>query len=137
MSNLPVGNPDTFLGEIEEMDLSELHGQMFGVAVGIGKRDNTKFVCGSLRAPLDFYEMVEYVALCYQNNQQHAKAFILNKQLDKKTQYLDECTIDYIEARSMDIIADGLLSGALTEQKEFTCKAGFFQEPEEEAKADG
>lgn len=133
MSNLPVGNPETFLGEIEDMDLSELHGLMFGVAVGIGPRDGIKFACGSLLAPLDFYEMVELVAACYQSNQQHAKAFILNKDINKKTKYLDECTIDYIEARAMDIIADGLLSGDLSKTTEFTCRAGFFEEPSDEA----
>lgn len=128
MSNLPTGNPTTFIGELEEMDLSELYGYQFGVAIGLGSRDSTKFACQSLRCPLDFYEMVEHVAACYQTNQQHAKAFILNKDINTKTRYLDECTIDYIEARAMDIIADGLLSGELTAGKEFTCKAGFFQE---------
>jgi hypothetical protein len=132
MSNLPVGDPNTFLGEIEDMDLSELHGQMFGVAVGLGPRDGIKFACGSLLAPLDFYEMVELVAACYQSNQQHAKAFILNKDINKRTKYLDECTIDFIEARAMDIIADGLLSGDLTEGTPYTCRAGFFEEPSDE-----
>ena len=130
---LPSGDPESWLGgEFEEMDLSELHGQMFGVAIGIGQRDTVKFNCASLRAPLDFYEMVELVGVCYQTNQQHAKAFILNKDPQKRTIYLDECTIDFIEARSMDIITDGLLSGALSDSKEFTCRAGFFEdEPNE------
>ncbi len=136
MSNLPTGNPETFLGEIEEMDLSELHGLMFGVAMGVGPRDGVKFACSTLLAPLDFYEMVELVAACYQNNQQHAKAFILNKDIHKKTKYLDECTIDFIEARAMDIIADGLLSGDLTEGTKFTCRAGFFEEATDEKPAE-
>jgi hypothetical protein len=137
MSNLPVGNPETFLGEIEEMDLSDLYDKQFGVAVSSGKRDGVKFVCSTLRCPLDFYEMVEQVAMVYQEQQVHAKAFILNKDPQKKTKYLDECTIDYLEARSMDIIADGLLSGALTEEKEYTCRAGFFEEEDSDAKPEG
>lgn len=128
MSNLPVGNPETFLGEVEEMDLSELKDLVFGVAVGTGTRDGVKFVCSTLRCPLDFYEMVEQVANVYETKQAHAKAFVLNKDPNAKTKYIDECTIDFIEARYMDIITDGLLSGALNESKEYTCRASFFEE---------
>lgn len=128
---LPVGDPATFLGEIEEMDLSALQGKMFGVAISTGPRDGKKYMCGTLLAPLDFYEMIEQVGAIYENQQLHAKAFILNKVPGTKMQYLDECTIDYLEARYMDIIADGLLSGALTESKPFTCRAGFLEDEEE------
>lgn len=136
MSNLPVGNPETFLGEVEEMDLSDLKDKVFGVAVSSGTRDGVKFVCSTLRCPLDFYEMVEQLSYVYEEKQVHGKAFILNKDPNVRTKYLDECTVDYIEARAMDIIADGLLSGALEEGKEYTCRAGFFEEDIDVAPSD-
>lgn len=132
MSNLPVGNPETFLGELEEMDLSPLHGLVFGVGVSNGPRDGTKFVSSTLLAPLDFYEMVEQVDNIYKRYMIHAKVFILNKDPNKKMKFLDECTIDFIEARSADILMDALLSGELDKNKEFTCRAGFYDAVDEE-----
>ena len=132
MSSLPVKDPETFLGEMEEMDLSDLRDKVFGVAIGNGKRNTTSFMCHTLRAPLGFYEMVEMVGNIYEDQQLHAKAFMLNSDIRKSNVYLDECTIDYIEARYMDIITDGMLDGTLSAQKEFTCKAGFFEEAAEE-----
>jgi hypothetical protein len=129
---LPVGDPNTFLGEIEEMDLSSLQGKMFGVAISTGPRDGRKFMCSTLMAPLDFYEMIEQVGTIYETQQLHAKAFILSKNPAEKMKYLDECTIDYLEARYMDIIADGMLSGALTNSSIFTCRAGFLENEEDE-----
>jgi hypothetical protein len=131
MSNLPVGNPETFLGENEEMDLTPLHGKLFGVGVSNGPRDGTKFVSSTLLAPLDFYEMVEAVGNIYQKYMIHAKVFFLNKDPNAKMKYLDECTVDFIEARNGDIIMDALLSGDLSEGKEYTCRAGFFEAEDE------
>ena len=128
MSNLPVGNPDTFLGEIEEMDLDELRGKMYGVAISTGVRSGQKFIPSSLLAPLDFFEMAEAVGSIFEQQQLHAKAFVLNKLPSGKMKFLDECTIDYLEARYMDIIADGMLSGALEANKVFTCRAGFLED---------
>lgn len=128
MSNLPLGNPETFLGEMEEMDLTPLHGKLFGVAVSNGPRDGTKYVSATLLAPLDFYEMVEAVSGLYTKHMIHAKVFMLNKNINEKMKYLDECTVDFIEARSSDLLMDALLSGELTEGKEYTCRAGFYEE---------
>jgi len=133
--DLPVGNPNTFLGELEEMDLSELKGHVFGVAISTGDRTGKKFVCETLLAPLDFFEMAEAVGTLYENQQLHAKAFILNKIPGKRAVFLDECTIDYLEARYMDIIADGLLSGALEESQTYTCRAGFLEDEIESEQA--
>lgn len=132
MSSLPLGNPETFLGENEEMDLSPLHGKLFGAAVSNGPRDGTKFVSSTLLAPLDFYEMVEAVGSIYQKYMIHAKVFILNKDITARMQYIDECTIDFIEARYDDLLMDALLSGDLNEGKEFTCRAGFYDAPDED-----
>lgn len=128
MSDLPLGNPETFLGENEEMDLSPLHGKVFGVAVSNGVRDGTRFVSSTLLAPLDFYEMIEAVGNIFTKHMIHAKVMILNKNPTQKMKYLDECTIDFIEARHGDLMMDALLSGELTEGKEYTCRAGFFED---------
>lgn len=134
MSNqdLPVGNPATFWGESEEMCLDELKGQVFGVAISTGDRTGVKFIPQTLLAPLDFFEMAEAVGTTYEQNQLHAKAFILNKVPGQRMLYLDECTIDYLEARYMDIIADGMLSGALEDSVQYTCRAGFLEDEDAE-----
>jgi hypothetical protein len=119
------------LGELEEMDLTPLHGKMFGVGVSNGPRDGTKFVSSTLLAPLDFYEMVEQVSNIYKQQMIHAKVFILNKDPNKRMQYLDECTVDFIEARSEDLLMDALLSGDLLDKKEYTCRAGFYEANDE------
>lgn len=131
-NDLPVGNPETFVGELEKMDLQGLKGKMFGVAISKGPRDKGQFLCTTLRAPLDFYQMVEMVGAVLEQQQLHAKAFVLSQELTKPLQYLDECTIDYIEANYMDIIADGLLDGSLDNNQPFTCRAGFLDIDEEE-----
>lgn len=132
MSDLPTGNPDTFMGEFEEMDLSPLHGKIFGVAVSNGPRDGTKFVSSTLLAPLDFYEMIEAVANIFTQQMIHAKVMILNKNPTQKMKYLDECTVDFIEARHGDLMMDALLSGDLDSGKEYTCRAGFYEDEDAE-----
>jgi len=136
MAQVPSSNPlptagEDFVGEFHEMDLSELQGKLYGVAINSGSQEGTKFICSSLCAPLDFYEMIEVVGNCWEQEQIHAKVFTLKKTMNEKMQYLDPPTIDYIEARYMDLIADGLLSGALSENKQYVCRAGFFEEPTE------
>jgi 6-pyruvoyl-tetrahydropterin synthase len=123
-------NSEYTVGEFEDMDLSPLHGHTFMVAVSTGPRDKAEFICGTICGPLDFYEMVEAVGTIYEQEQLHAKAFIPSKTFGKKPQVLDENTIDFIEARYLDIIADGLLGGGVLETKNFTCKAGFIVEEE-------
>lgn len=119
-------------GEFEEMDLSELHDKVFLVACSSGDRNKAKFIPETICGPLNFYEMVETVGMFYQEQQLHAKAMVPNKKLGVPPKVLDENTIDFIEARHMDIIADGLLGGEIFEAKEYTCKAGFCEEETEE-----
>lgn len=133
---LPPADPNTFVGEFHDMDLSELQGKMYGVAINSGPQDGTKFICSSLCAPLDFYEMIETVGSCWEREQIHAKVFTLKKTFDERMKFLDAPTIDYIESRYMDLIADGLLSGALSENKQYMCRAGFFEEAIEEKQED-
>lgn len=116
------------VGEFEEMDLTPLHDQVFMVAISTGSLEKPKFICESLCGPLDFYEMVEAVASVYENEQLHAKALIPSKKFGEKPQVLNPNTIDFIEARHLDIIADGLLDGGVFATKEYTCTAGFIKE---------
>lgn len=113
-------------GEFEEMDLRELHDEMFMVAVGKGYRDQNQYLCNTLCGPLDFYTMVETVGMIWEQEQVHARVMIPHKQYGKPPVSLDENTIDFIEARHQDIIMDGVLDGQIFEEKEYTCKAGFF-----------
>jgi len=129
MSNLPeANNPETFVGEFEEMDLSTLKDHQFGVAVGLGDRKSARFACSTLMAPLDFYEMVEAVAMIWQNEQMHAKAFSLKKERGHAMEMLDECTIDFIEAKYVDILAEMII----LEEKVYTSRAKTIEASDDE-----
>ena len=70
--------------------------------------------------------MVEQVHGMWQQHLHHAKVIILSQDITKPPEFLDACTIDYIEAKGIDIITEGLLNGDDL-KKDYTCKAGIFQ----------
>ena len=115
---------NTFLGELETMDLSKLEDKTFMVAISNGERNKYSFLCTSLTGPFDFYEMIEKDANTNRHPQLHAKAMICTKDLCVAPQILDENTIDYIEARCDDILTSAFIGGLL-DSEEFTCEAGF------------
>lgn len=123
--NLPVKTGNDFVGELETMDLSELKGKSFLVAVNQGERSGVKFVCSTIRGPFSFEEMCESVGMMWKEHQHHAKAIVLQKDLAAKPVYLDENTIDYIEAHFQDIITEAMLDGLFDADKEYTCRAGI------------
>lgn len=125
--NLPVKTGDDFVGELETMDLSELKGKQFLVAVNQGDRSGVKFVCSTIRGPYTFEEMCETVGIMWKEHQHHAKAIVLQKDITAKPVYLDENTIDYIEANFQDIITESLLDGVFDDDKEYTCRAGVVE----------
>jgi hypothetical protein len=125
-------NNDYIGGEFEEMDLTDLEDEVFLVACNTGDLDKPKFIPESICGPFDFYEMCETVGNWWIDQQIHAKAMIPSKTMGEPPKVLDPNTIDYIEARFEDILAEGLLSGRLLEDKEFTCKAGFIDIEEDE-----
>ena len=127
---LPLGDPEVFVGEYEEMDLSKLAQHTYMVAISTGPRDKSNYIPSTARGPYDFYGMCEAVGTIYQEQQLHAKAIILNPDLHQPLEFLDECTIDFIEARFMDIVADGLLGGAFDDDREYTCQAGVIEHSE-------
>lgn len=123
-SELPVGNPETFLGECEQMDLTALKDKLFMVAINSSSRENGKFICETAHGPYDFLEMVEEVATMWEDCQHHAKVYILSKDKNMPCQWLDTCTVDYVEAKHVDIVTDAFMAGAF-DSKEFTCRAGI------------
>lgn len=125
--NLPVKKGDDFIGEIETMNLSELKDKLFLVAVNQGDRDGVKFVCSTIRGPYTFEEMCESVGLMWKEHQHHAKAIVLQKDASAKPIYLDENTVDYIEANFQDIITESMLDGVFDDVKDYTCRAGIIE----------
>lgn len=127
-----MSNDDTFIGEFETMDLTELYDEIFLVACSTGDRNKPKFIPETIAGPFNFFEMVEAVGEFYRDQQLHAKALIPSKNIGQHPKVLDENTIDYIEANYVDIISDGLLGGELLSIAEYTCKAEFIKEQDNE-----
>lgn len=125
--NLPVKQGDDFIGELETMDLTELKDKQFLVAVSNGDRSGVTFVCSTVRGPFTFEEMCETVGMTWVQQQHHAKAIICQKDIAKKPLYLDQNTIDYIEAHFQDIITESILEGIFDDDKGYTCRAGIVE----------
>lgn len=125
--NLPVKTGDDFVGELETMDLSSIKKEQFLVAVNQGERSKVKFVCSTIRGPYTFEEMCEAIGVMWRLHQHHGKAIVLQKDAAAAPKYLDENTIDYIEAHFEDIITESMLDGVFDEDKEFTCRAGVVE----------
>ncbi len=130
--NLPVKSGDDFVGELETMDLSELKGKQYLVAVNQGDRSGVKYLCSTIRGVYTFEEMCEAVGTMWKEHQHHAKVLIVGKDLAEKMQFLDENTVDYIEAHFQDIIVESMLDGAFDETKDFTCRAGVMTDSGED-----
>jgi hypothetical protein len=125
--NLPVKTGDDFVGEFETMNLSELKGKNYLVAVNQGDPNGVKFVCSTIRGPYAFEEMVESVGTMWQLHQHHAKVIMCQKDPSLAPKYLDANTIDYIEANFMDIVTESMLEGIFDEDKNYTCRAGVVE----------
>ena len=69
----------------------------------------------------------EAVGCMWKEHQHHAKAIVLQKDASAKPVYLDENTIDYIEAHFQDIITESMLDGVFDEVKDYTCRAGIIE----------
>lgn len=124
-NELPI-KKDSFLAEVEVMDLSKIKDKKFAVAVSTGPTDGVKYLCTTLHGPYDYAEMLQEVGDMWLNHQHHAKVLILSKNQNEKVQYLDGNTIDYIECHYGDLIVEEMLGGAF--DKQFTCQAGLVSE---------
>ena len=125
--SLPVKTGDDFVGELETMDLTSIKKEQFLVAVNQGERSGVKFVCSTVRGPFSFEEMCETVGVMWKEHQHHGKAIILQKDGKVQPKYLDENTIDYIEAHFEDIVCESMLDGVFDEIKDYTCRAGVVE----------
>ncbi len=129
--NLPVKAGEDFVGELETMDLSELKGKSYLVAVNQGDRNKVKFLPSTIRGPFTFEEMCEAVGVMWKEHQHHAKVLVCSQDMTKPLVNLDENTVDYIEAHFQDIITEAMLDG-IFDDKEYTCRAGLNTDSNEE-----
>lgn len=111
----PVTQDEDFCAELYggTMNFSKIEGEQFIVAVNTGDRNRQKLLASTIRGPFDFYEMVEAVGAMWEREQHHAKVFVLTKDFGKAPSFLDEGTIDYLEANWQDIVAQGILEAEL------------------------
>ena len=111
----PVTQEEDFCAELYggSMNFSKLEGEQFIVAVNTGDRNKQKLLASTIRGPFDFYEMVEAVGAMWEREQHHAKVFVLTKDFNKAPSFLDEGTIDYLEANWENIVATGILETEL------------------------
>ena len=126
MKDLPV-KKDNFLAEVEVMDLTPIKGNKFLVAVATGDPSSVKFLCSTIHGPYEFTEMLQEVGSMWNTHQHHAKVIVLEKDVDKQVQMLDENTVDYIECHYNDLITEEMLGGTF-DVKDFTCQAGLLIE---------
>lgn len=122
----PVTQDPEYCAELDgrKMDFAYLQDKTFIVAVNTGDRNKPKLLASTIRGPFEFYEMVECVGAMYEREQHHAKVYVLEKSFEKGTMFLDEGTIDYIEANWQDIVATGILESAIAGDDEEIIPAG-------------
>jgi hypothetical protein len=135
MNDLPHGNPEDFIGEFSEVDLSELKDKTFMVAQASGDPKGPKFVCSTIRGPYNFYGMCEEVGRMWETQLVHAKALIISEDRAKAISWVDECSIDYIEANYANIMMEELLMDDVPEV-EYTHKARIINEDDDDVVPD-
>lgn len=113
----PLTQSEDFCAELMQgtMDFSHIENKQFIVAVNTGSRNKPTILASTMRGPFDFYEMVESVGCMWEREQHHAMVYVLTKDFNKASSFLDEGTVDYIEAKWEDIVASGILEAALME----------------------
>jgi hypothetical protein len=129
---LPVKKDESFYAPAEKMDFSAIRGCVFAVAVSSGDRDSGKGLMTTLHGPYDFSEMIEVIGELWRDQLLHGKAYILNKDFDKKVRWLDRNTVDYIEQHWEDMIAEIFIDNLFTGDQDFTCQAGIEEAKEED-----
>ena len=122
----PVTQDDDYCAELDgrKMDFSYLRDRQFIVAVNTGPRNMPKLLASTMRGPFDFSEMCEAVGSMYEREQHHAKVYVLERSFEKGIFFLDEGTMDYIEAYWQDIVMEEELESALLGDDEESIPAG-------------
>lgn len=134
VKELEVNKDPNFIGEFANMDLNPIKDKKFLVAVRTGDPEKGRYLPTTIKGPYDFYEMVEEVAHMWNNFQHHACVYFANKDRDKKNEFLDRNTIDYIEANYADLITEGLITGVFDDYdpSHFDCTVGVNQVEDDE-----
>ena len=117
----PITQSDDFCAELMDgvMDFSSIqydengNDRQFIVAVNTDSRNKPPILASTMRGVFDFFEMVEVVGCMWEREQHHAMVYILTKDFDKASVFLDEGTVDYIEANWEEIVSSGILEAAL------------------------
>lgn len=122
----PITQDEDYCAELDgrNMDFEKLRGHEYLVAVNTGPRNKPKLLASTMRGPFPFLEMIEIVGSMYQREQHHAKVYVLEKSFDKGIFFLDEGTIDYIEAYWEDIVVEESLEEALFGDEDDAIVAG-------------
>ena len=135
MSDLekPVTQSEDFSAELDcdRMDFSNLHDEQFACMVSTGDRNDCKALCSTIHGPYSFFDMVSIVGKTWAEHQHHMKPFILNTKLREKAQWLDQGTVDYIEANYQQMILVGVFEKELfgdDEEGEVVLTAGVVED---------
>lgn len=130
----PITQEEDYCAELDgrKMNLEKLKGHQYMVAVSTGPRNKPKLLASTMRGPFNFTEMVEVVGSMYEREQHHAKVYKLEKSFEKSIFFLDEGTVDYIEAYWQDILFEEEFEAAIFDSEE-SIEAGIIgQEYNEE-----
>jgi len=116
---------NSFLPQVEVMDLRDLYDKVFITAVSTGPRSDGRLLAKTIHGPYTFEEMVGEVGRMWSEDQNNAKVYILEKDNKAKSAWLDENTIDYMQLHYADIVIERILSN---DDKEYTCKARILSD---------
>ncbi len=131
----PLTQSEDFCAELMEgtMDFSSIEDKNFLVAVSTEDRNKPPLLASTMRGPFEFFEMVEAVGCMWEREQHHAMVYVLTKSFDESSSFLDEGTIDYIEANWEDMVATGILEAAIADYDAPVIPAGIIiADPEED-----
>lgn len=137
-SCVPVTQEADYCAELDgrKIDFGNLVNKQFLVAVSTGDRNKPKLLASTMRGPFPFYEMVEAVGCMYNREQHHAKVYVLEQSFDVGISFLDEGTIDYLEANWREIVSTGVLELELFGDEEVIPAGTFDLEYNQETKKD-
>lgn len=137
-TSCPVTQDPDYCAELDgrKIDFGYLVEKTFLVAVSTGDRNKPKLLASTMRGPFEFYEMVEAVGCMFQREQHHAKVYVLEKDFNVGIAFLDEGTIDYMEANWQEIVSCGILEQELFGDEEVIPAGALNLEYNEENKKD-
>lgn len=120
LSAKPITQDEDFCAELMDgtMDFSDIENGTFLVAVNTDDRNKPPLLASTMRGPFEFYEMVEAIGCMWEREQHHAMVYVLTRDFDKSSQFLDMGTIDFIEANWEEMVANGILEAALWDDEE-------------------